>query len=70
MKKKNGVNHSMELKVIIRRKSVIERLESQLKAGTKMYGKQSELVTSLTDADRSRIQKELETLKGRLTPRK
>lgn len=67
MKKKNGVNHSMELKVIIRRKSVIERLESQLKAGVKETKKG---VMPLTDADRARIQKELETLRNRLTRNK
>ena len=30
MTKKNGVNHSMQLSVVARRKSVIERLEKQL----------------------------------------
>lgn len=68
MKKKNGVNHSMELKVIIRRKSVIERLESQLKAGTKQT--KTAGIVPLYDTDRTRIQKELETLRNRLTRNK
>ena len=38
MTKKNGVNHSMQLSVISRRKRVIERLENQLVLGRKDKG--------------------------------
>ena len=37
MKKKNGVNYSLHLSVVNRRKSVLIRLENQLKSGVKKY---------------------------------
>lgn len=64
MKKKNGVNHSMQLAVISRRRSVITRLENQLKVGTKT-NKDGDVVL-LSKSDVSRINKELETLKSRI----
>lgn len=75
MEKKNGVKHSMQSKVQSRRRGVIERLEKQLKTGTKTV---NEIVTSngvqrntpveveLTEHDRNRIKKEIETLKTRI----
>ena len=76
MEKKNGVNHSMQSKVQSRRRSVIERLEKQLKIGRKPLFWFNEnlkrLVQSpvetveLTDHDRNRISKEIETLKTRI----
>lgn len=76
MEKKNGVKHSMQSKVQSRRKSVIERLEKQLKTGRKplfWFNEQlNRLVQSpvetveLTDHDRNRINKEIEILKARV----
>lgn len=76
MKKVNGVNHSMQLKVVSRRKNVIARLENQLKIGRKplfwfneKLGKivQSPVETvELTQSDRIRIEKEITTLKSRI----
>lgn len=76
MKKVNGVNHSMQLKVVSRRKNVIARLENQLKVGRKplfwfneKLGKivQSPVETvELTQFDRTRIEKEITILKSRI----
>ena len=76
MKKVNGVNHSMQLKVVSRRKNVIARLENQLKVGRKplfwfneKLGKivQSPVETvELTQSDRTRIEKEIAILKSRI----
>jgi len=76
MKKVNGVNFSMQSKIKSRRRNVIERLEAQLKTGRKPLFWFNEtlnrLVQSpvetveLTDHDRNRISKEIETLKTRI----
>jgi hypothetical protein len=63
MEKRNGVNHSMQLSVIARRKNVIVRLESQVKSGLKPIG---DTTMSLTSADKERINKELSILKARI----
>jgi hypothetical protein len=65
MTKKNGVNHSMLMKVKSRRKAVIERLEAQLKSGLKSKHPWGEAMP-LSDNDRSRIKKEIETLNKRI----
>ena len=61
--KKNGVNYSMNSKAKLRRKSALERLESQLKSGKKTYRFDS---ISLTEEDKKRIESEIETLKTRI----
>ena len=76
MKKVNGVNFSMQSKIKSRRRNVIERLEAQLKTGRKPLFWFNEtlnrLVQSpvetveLTEHDRNRINKEIETLKARI----
>ena len=66
MTKKNGVNHSMQLSVVSRRKRVIERLELQLKSKMKTYGSKS-LLIELTEQDVNRIKKEIEILKARIS---
>lgn len=76
MEKKNGVNYSLLSKVKSRRRNVIERLEAQLKTGNKpMWWFNEELnkfvespveKVPLTDHDRNRIKRELETLKTRI----
>lgn len=69
MKKKNGVNYSMHPDVIVRRKGVIERLNAQLKRGTKpVYDKETKKTTNvkLSDKDIARINKELEILTKRI----
>lgn len=63
MKKKNGVNYSTQLKVNSRRKSVIERLELQLKSGNKTT---KEGNVKLLTGDISRINKEISILKSRI----
>ena len=63
MEKKNGVNHSLQLSVISRRKNVIVRLEKQLKSGVK---ETRQGVMPLTDSDIKRINQELLTLKHRV----
>ena len=63
MTKKNGVNYSMQSKVILRRKSVIERLEKQLISKVKNT---SEGIFELTSGDINRIQKEISILKTRI----
>ena len=65
MKKVNGVNHSMQLKVVSRRKNVIARLENQLKVGLKTKGPVSTTV-KLTENDIKRIEKEISILKSRI----
>jgi hypothetical protein len=65
MTKKNGVNHSMQLSVVARRKRVIERLENQLKKGLKCKGPKCDNEI-LFDFDIRRIEKEIATLKTRL----
>lgn len=54
-----------DVKTIARRKSVIDRLEKQLKAGVKTE-KGTLKNVPLTDSDINRIKRELETLKTRL----
>lgn len=54
-----------DVKTITRRKSVIDRLEKQLKAGVKTE-KGTLKNVPLTDSDINRIKRELETLKTRL----
>lgn len=63
MTKKNGVNHSLQLSVVSRRKNVIVRLEAQLKSGVKNV-KQS--VEKLTESDIKRINSEIAILKSRI----
>lgn len=65
MEKKNGVNYSMQLSAVGRRKRVIERLENQLKQGFKSKGPNYDNIL-LSEQDRKRIQKEIETLKSRM----
>lgn len=72
MKKSNGVNHSMRINAKNRREKVIERLEAQLKLGTKiMCNKVHKLLggtktIGLNQSDIERINKEIETLKTRV----
>ena len=72
MKKSNGVNYSMRINVKNRRKKVIERLENQLKSGTKiMSNKVHKLLggtktIGLNESDIQRINKELNILKSRI----
>jgi len=62
----NGVKKfASDSKTITRRERVIERLEAQLKSGTKTAKKSGEIIT-LTTHDVNRIQKEISTLKSRL----
>ena len=61
--KKNGVNYSMSTKVVLRRKSALDRLESQLKSGKKNTDCG---VVSLTEKDRKRIETEITILKTRI----
>lgn len=62
----NGVKKFVsDSKTIARRERVIERLEAQLKAGTKTAKKSGEVLV-LTTQDVNRIQKEITTLKARL----
>jgi hypothetical protein len=63
MTKKNGVNHSLLIAAKSRRKSVIERLEAQLKVGIKTT-KNGDRV--LSDSDITRINKEITVLKTRV----
>lgn len=69
MKKKNGVNYTMHVDAIVRRKNVIERLNSQLKQGKKnVYNRETKKISviKLTDADIKRINKEIEILNKRI----
>ncbi len=63
-KKQNGVNHSMTAKSQARRKKVIERLEAQLKSGTKTVKETAN--APLTEKDIARINSELAILKTRV----
>jgi hypothetical protein len=63
MTKKNGVNHSLQLSVVSRRKSVITRLENQLKVGIKTTKDGNRV---LSDSDIKRINQEITILKTRL----
>ena len=64
MKKKNGVNYSLQSSAIGRRISAKERLKYQLKHVRKV-SKTGDIV-SLTCVDISRIKKEIEILNSRL----
>ena len=76
MKKVNGVNHPMQLKVVSRRKNVIARLEKQLKIGRKplfWFNEKLKIIVQspvetveLTQSDRIRIEKEISILKSRI----
>ena len=62
----NGVKkYVADSKTIARRERVIERLEAQLKAGTKTAKKTGEVLV-LSQGDVNRITKELSILKSRL----
>lgn len=63
MEKMNGVKHSMLIAAKSRRKSVIERLELQLKSGVKST---KDGVKPLSDSDIKRINQELSILKTRV----
>lgn len=64
---KNGVKtFSRKSDVISRRKRVIEQLEAQLKAGTKVGKGANPETLPLLDADIKRIKNELSILNGRL----
>lgn len=65
-KKTNGVKWNKSSKTKQRRKSVIERLESQLKIGTKPAKKSQVRGIPLTDSDIKRINKEIEILRTRI----
>lgn len=75
-KKHSGVNYSKHLNAIKRRKSVIDRLENQLKLGTKPAKYEDEGILNLAlktniqvpleEKDIKRIKKELSTLKERV----
>lgn len=64
MEKRNGVNHSMQLSTIARRKNVIVRLEAQLKSGLKTKGPMDTTI-KLSETDIKRINSELVILKSR-----
>lgn len=68
--KTNGVKWNKSSKSKQRRKSVIERLETQLKSGVKpieaMRLSKDKSTQPLTDLDIKRINKEIETLKQRI----
>jgi hypothetical protein len=51
------------VKTIVRRKSVLERLEKQLVSSVKHN---KGVTTPLDDKDKKRIEKEIETLKSRI----
>jgi 5-bromo-4-chloroindolyl phosphate hydrolysis protein len=62
----NGVKtYAKDVKSVSRRKSVISRLEAQLKSKVKTEKKTMASIP-LTDSDVNRIKRELETLKSRL----
>jgi len=71
-KKQNGVNHSMTAKSQARRRKVIERLEAQLKKGTKTLdytdvdGTKKIASFPLLEKDIARINSELAILKTRV----
>jgi hypothetical protein len=49
-----------------RRKAVVERLTAQLASGVKTQKKSTDKTTPLEDADKKRITKEVDILKGRV----
>lgn len=63
MEKVNGVNHSMQLDVVSRRRSALSRLESQLKSGVKTT---RDGVRVLSERDITRINSEILILKSRI----
>lgn len=54
---------SMHKNVVARRASALKRLEAQLLAGVKRKGEDT---VPLTEKDRSRIEREIQTLTGRI----
>lgn len=54
------------ISAIERRKRAVTRLESQLKSGVKIQKQTTDVVVPLTDKDKVRIEKELNTLKSRI----
>lgn len=67
MRKNNGVNHSMRVPVRTRRREVLNRLEAQLKLGSKNIENSKEHgVEALTESDIKRINREILTLKKRI----
>ena len=64
MLKKNGVNYSMSIPAVSRRKSAKARLENQLKIGKKL-NKENQVV-ALSEKDITRIKKEIEVLDLRI----
>lgn len=63
MKKKNGVNHSTQIKVVVRRKSALDRLQTQLKVGYKTTKNGN---VKLSEHDIKRINSEIAILQGRI----
>lgn len=63
MGKVNGVNHSMQLSVVSRRRSALSRLESQLKSGVKTT---RDGIKTLSEKDIARINAEILILKARI----
>jgi len=59
-------NFKKDVKSKIRRKSVITRLEKQLKSGLKTDKGDGLTKINLTDKDIYRIEKEIDTLKNRI----
>jgi len=57
---------SSGVSVSIRRKSTLERLQAQLKSGVKTEKKSMDVKIPLTDKDKVRISKEIETIKARV----
>lgn len=64
-KKTNGVNHAMTVMHRARRIRALEALKVQLEKGLKPDKTSGEMVV-LTDKDKKRINKEIETLKTRI----
>jgi len=62
--KNNGVSHSMLLSAKERRRNAYTRLSNQLKSGSKPC-KETKVQIPLTDKNKTRIEKELATLKLR-----
>lgn len=68
-KKRNYRNKGGKSKSILRRASVIKRLEAQLKSGVKpvkVDGRTRQETVELTETDVKRIRKEIETLNKRI----
>jgi len=64
-RKNNGINWSKSAPAKSRRARVIDLLEKQLKSGTKTSKENNEKI-SLTDKDKTRINKEIEILNKRI----